>query len=158
MVEVPVLEGQTAEEAAGELVALGLVPEFSTKGDADVTGTVPAGGTKVEIGGTIVIEAVDKPVLSVGQQNAVDKAGSYLSFSAFSRSGLIEQLEFEGFTKDEATFGVENVGADWMDQAAAKAADYMEFSSFSRQGLIDQLVFEGFSKEQAAHGAAAVGF
>lgn len=29
---------------------------------------------------------------------------------AFSRSGLIDQLEFEGFTADEAEYGVTAVG------------------------------------------------
>lgn len=41
-----------------------------------------------------------------GQKNAVKKAKSYLNVSAFSRNGLVEQLKFEGFTEEEAAYGV----------------------------------------------------
>lgn len=86
------------------------------------------------------------------QENAVKKAKSYLNYSAFSRKGLIEQLEFEGFTNEEAVYGVDNVGADWNEQAVKKAKSYLNYSSFSRKGLIEQLEFEGFTHEQAVYG------
>src|SRR5690606_23693306 len=35
--------------------------------------------------------------LTSAQRNAVRKAESYLEYSAFSESGLVTQLEFEGF-------------------------------------------------------------
>ena len=34
----------------------------------------------------------------------------YLENSSFSRSGLIEQLKFEGFTTAQATYGVKKAG------------------------------------------------
>ncbi len=37
-------------------------------------------------------------------------AEQYLEFSAFSRSGLIDQLKFEGFTTEQATYGVDKAG------------------------------------------------
>lgn len=37
----------------------------------------------------------------------IKKAKQYLDFSAFSREGLIEQLEFDKFTTEQATYGVE---------------------------------------------------
>src|SRR5699024_9778782 len=46
---------------------------------------------------------------SRSQQNALDSAESYLSISAFSRSSLIDQLEFEGFSNADATWAVDNV-------------------------------------------------
>lgn len=95
--------------------------------------------------------------MTVSQENALDKAESYLSFAAFSRSGLIKQLEFEGFSTADATFAVDTVTVDWMVQAEKKAESYMEFSSFSRSSLINQLEFEGFTSEQAEHGANFVG-
>lgn len=88
---------------------------------------------------------------------AVKKAQSYLEFTAFSRSGLIEQLAYEGFSTDQATHGVDSLTVDYSAQAAKKAKSYLEFTSFSRSGLIDQLIHEGFSAEQAAAGASAVG-
>ena len=81
------------------------------------------------------------------------KAQDYLDFSAFSRSGLIDQLEFEGFPTDAATVAVDSLPIDWYEQAAKKAKDYIEFSAFSHSGLVDQLEFEGFSPDEAEHGA-----
>lgn len=95
---------------------------------------------------------------TMGQRNALSKAYDYLSIMAFSHSGLIKQLEYEGFTKDEATYGADNCGADWNEQAAKKAQDYMDIMSFSRQGLIDQLKYEGFTQSQAEYGVSAVGY
>ncbi|WP_211170714.1 Ltp family lipoprotein [Pseudonocardia bannensis] len=50
------------------------------------------------------------PTLSVSRQNAVESAESYLSFSAFSRQGLIDQLKYEGFTAAQAKHGADSVG------------------------------------------------
>jgi colicin import membrane protein len=91
------------------------------------------------------------------QENARESAESYLDVSAFSRKGLIEQLEFEGFSEADATYGVDSLNVDWNEQAAKSAESYLEFSSFSRKGLIDQLIFEGFTKAQAEYGVAQTG-
>lgn len=107
------------------------------------------------------VEETQTPVVStetVGEANAKKKAESYLSFSGFSKKGLIDQLKFEGFTTAEATYGVENIVVDWNVQAGRKAESYMSFQAFSATGLMEQLVFEGFTNEQAAYGAYVVGF
>ena len=92
-----------------------------------------------------------------GEQNALNRANDYLEFMSFSRSGLIDQLEFEGYTTSEAEYAVDNCGADWDEQAVLKAEEYLDFMSFSRSGLIDQLEFEGFTYIQASAAATAVG-
>jgi cytoskeletal protein RodZ len=102
--------------------------------------------------------AAKAQTLAIGQQQAVLKAQSYLSYTAFSRKGLIEQLVFEGFSKADATFAVGEIAPDWNEQAAKKAKSYLDYTSFSRKGLIDQLVFEGFTQAQAKYGANAVGY
>ena len=99
-----------------------------------------------------------EPDLTMGQINAIDSAESYLRFMGFSRQGLIDQLEFEGYSTDEATFAVDYLNIDWNEQAAIVAESYLDFSSFSRQGLIDQLLYEGFTQEQAEYGVNAVGY
>ena len=99
-----------------------------------------------------------QPVETISQRNAKAKASDYLRFMSFSRSGLISQLEFEGFTTDDATYGVDAIGPNWDEQAAKKAADYLDTMSFSRQGLLDQLIFEGFTPEQAEYGVSYVGY
>lgn len=95
-----------------------------------------------------------EPEFTAGQRNAISKAQNYLEFSAFSKSGLISQLAFEGFAAKDAAFAVENIEVDWMEQAAKKAASYLESSSFSQSALVEQLEFEGFTSAQARHGAA----
>ncbi len=81
-----------------------------------------------------------------------------LEYSSFSRSGLIAQLEYEGFTTTQAEYGVDAQGADWNAQAALAAASYLEYSEFSRSGLIEQLEYEGFTTTQAEYGVDAVGY
>ena len=48
--------------------------------------------------------------MTMGQKNALEKAKSYLRVSSFSYDGLIHQLEFNGFTKEQAEYGVTKVG------------------------------------------------
>ena len=96
--------------------------------------------------------------VSIGKQNALKKANEYLNVMAFSYSGLIEQLEYEGFSTEDATYAVDHCGADWMEQAAKKAEEYLNTMAFSRSGLIDQLEYEGFTSEQAKYGAEQNGY
>ncbi|MEO5315582.1 Ltp family lipoprotein [Pseudarthrobacter sp. CC12] len=94
---------------------------------------------------------------TISQQSATRKAGDYLQFTAFSRPGLIDQLVFEKYSVEDATWAVDHMTIDWNDQAAKKAKDYLKFTSFSRPGLVDQLLFEGFTPEQAEFGASTTG-
>jgi len=84
-------------------------------------------------------------------QNAVSKAEDYLDYTAFSKSGLRDQLIFEQFPEDAAQFAVDHIVVDWNEQALLKAQDYLDYSSFSNQGLYDQLLFEGFSESEAQY-------
>ena len=86
------------------------------------------------------------------QSAALSKALDYLDYTAFSRSGLVDQLEYEGFSTEDATWAVDNCGADWNQQALQTAKDYLDYTAFSYTGLIDQLEYEGFTMEQAAYG------
>ena len=96
--------------------------------------------------------------LTPSQQSAVRSAESYLSFKAFSRQGLIDQLSSEygdQFPVEDATVAVDSLNVDWLEQAMESAQSYLEFSGFSRQGLIDQLSSEfgeQFTIEQATFG------
>ena len=91
--------------------------------------------------------------ISTGEKNALKSAEQYLSFMAFSYSGLIDQLEYEGYSSEEAEYAAKNCGADWNEQAVLSAKQYLKTMSFSEDGLIEQLEYEGFTHEQAAHGA-----
>lgn len=86
------------------------------------------------------------------QSAALSTALDYLDFTAFSHSGLVDQLEYEGFSTEDATWAADNCGADWDQQALQSAKDYLDFTAFSYSGLIDQLEYEGFTTEQATYG------
>ncbi|HCU79038.1 MAG TPA: hypothetical protein DGU37_11170, partial [Microbacterium sp.] len=108
------------------------------------------------------------PQLTLGQQNAIRSARSYLDFTAFSRAGLFEQLTSEygeGFEAADAEFAIahleQNGLVDWNAEAAESAQSYLDFTSFSRQGLYDQLTSEygeQFTPEQAEYALTAVGY
>lgn len=95
--------------------------------------------------------------VTAGQKNALSKALDYLDYSPFSYSGLIKQLEYEGFSTEEATYATDNCGADWKKQASEKALDYLSYSAFSYNGLIKQLEYEGFSSDEASFAADSCG-
>ncbi|MET3953827.1 hypothetical protein ABIE52_000693 [Rhodococcus sp. OAS809] len=101
--------------------------------------------------------AKTEPGITAGQKNAVRAAKDYLAYTAFSRQGLIEQLEFENYSTDDATFAVDYIAPDWNIQAAKAAQDYLDYTAFSRQGLIDQLMFEGYTSAQAQYGVEQTG-
>lgn len=88
---------------------------------------------------------------TVGEQMAVASAKNYLRVSAFSKKGLIEQLEFEGYSIAEATYAVNNCGANWTEQAVKSAKNYLRVSAFSKKGLFEQLQFEGYLLDEATY-------
>lgn len=98
------------------------------------------------------------PSPTTGEKNALRSAREYLSFSAFSYTGLIHQLEYEGYSTEEATYAADNCNANWNEQAAKSAKEYLDMSSFSRQELINQLIYEGYTQEQAEYGVTQNGY
>lgn len=103
------------------------------------------------------VAAPPPPQGSLAKKNAVSTATNYLSFSPFSRSGLIQQLEYEQFSTEDATAAVDSLDTDWNEQAAKSAKNYLDMTSFSRGGLIDQLTYEGYTPAQAEYGVSQTG-
>ncbi len=58
---------------------------------------------------------------TVSQKNARRSAESYLRYSAFSRSGLIDQLLYEGYSQEDAEYAVGAVAVDWNEQSFKSA-------------------------------------
>lgn len=153
-------EGQQTSTCTrcGQVQTQTLPKKSHTPGDWEVTkdisispsGTVIPGEKviKCTVCGTVIEKQSFTIDLTASQRNALAKAASYLSFSAFSHKSLIEQLEYEGFSTDDATFAADHCGADWMKQAEKKAQSYLKFMSFSRSGLIEQLEYEGFTADR----------
>lgn len=98
------------------------------------------------------------PSPTTGEKNALRSAREYLNFSAFSYTGLIHQLEYEGYSTEEATYAADNCNANWNEQAAKSAKEYLDMSSFSRQELINQLIYGGYTQEQAEYGVTQNGY
>jgi len=92
--------------------------------------------------------------VETGEKNVVDEATAYLASMTFSRQGLLEQLQADGFSAEEATQGVDNCGADWNEQALIAAQSYVDTDvlSFSHDGLIAQLTADGFTDDEAVYG------
>lgn len=175
-VAVPDVVGMTLDEATSSLAGAGFTVE--TVGEAgEVESQAPSGGVEVDPGSVVTITVVDRAaqeaaaaaaaaaeaarIGTLSQQNAYTKAQSYLDMMAFSRSGLAQQLQFEGFPAEDAEFGIARIetegGVDWNAQAAAKAASYLEMMAFSRSSLVEQLQYEGFTPEQAEYGVSTTG-
>lgn len=127
--------------------------DAKAKGDADAAAKAKADAAAKAAADAAAAAAAG----TVSQQNALRKAEDYLGYTAFSRTGLIQQLEFEKYSAADATWAVDRVTVDWNKQAALKAKDYLNFTSFSHAGLVDQLVFDGFTPAQAEYGTSQAG-
>ena len=75
----------------------------------------------------------------------------------FSRSGLVDQLIFDGYTPQQAEAGVSALSVDYSQEAVESGQSYLDLSPMSRSSLIDQLVFDGYTGQQAAAAADQLG-
>lgn len=94
------------------------------------------------------------------QENARRSAEDYIEMmGGFSYEGLIEQLETgDSYTREDATWAVDNIEVDWNEQATISADRYLEIGGFSRDGLIEQLkTGDQFTQEQAEFAADTAG-
>lgn len=97
------------------------------------------------------------------QKNAARSAKNYLSFSGFSRNGLIQQLSSDagdGYALADATAAVDSLNVDWNEQAVKSAKNYLNMMGFSCKGLIEQLssrAGDKYTTAQATYGAKQAG-
>ena len=145
---------RTTTASAASVVALLLAFACNSPAVAQTVTSMPALATSAT---NSVATAPTSGPSSVSRDNAREMALDYLDYSAFSRTGLIKQLKYEGFSTADATYGADATHANWYRQAARMAADYLDYSSFSRRGLIAQLKYEGFTTSQATYGVNRVG-
>lgn len=87
---------------------------------------------------------------TASQMQAERMALQYLDYTAFSASGLVEQLVYEGFDQGEAEEAVNSLEIDWKEQATKMANNYLVTYAFSASGLAEQLVYEGFDESIAS--------
>jgi hypothetical protein len=146
-----------ADDAAAAQAKQQQEADAKAKADADAAASAAKDKAAADSAAKAKADAAAAAAVTVSQKNALNKAKSYISYTAFSHDGLVDQLVYEQFSATDATYGADNVGANWNEQAAKKAKSYMSYSSFSRGSLIDQLEYDKFTSDQAAYGANAVG-
>jgi hypothetical protein len=145
--------------AAATLIACGA---GSSKANSPVTIDKPTTSVTVSVS-TSAVPTTTTRQLTVDEQNAIRSAQSYLSFTAFSRKGLIKQLSSdagEGFSVKTATFAVDYLRIDFNEQAYKSAQSYLQMSGYSRAGLLRQLesdAGEGFTHAQATYAVDKLG-
>ena len=146
--------------------AIGAISQASGNGGSTDTGATQADKVihaDAKASGQGSAPKAAKPSYTMAQKQAIGSAKNYLSFSAFSKAGLIEQLSSkagDGYALKDARFAVNHITVDWNKQAAASAKNYLKMSSFSRAGLIEQLssaAGEKFTHAQAVYGVNKVG-
>ena len=93
------------------------------------------------------------PASASPRSQAIGMAYNYLDYTAFSKGGLADQLEYEGFSPSVAIYAVNHIRVNWRKQAVRMARNYLSYTHFSCSGLIDQLVYEQFSYANASYGA-----
>lgn len=88
------------------------------------------------------------------QKNALRAAENYLDTMPMSKQGLISQLEFDKFTREDSEWAVAHLKVDWNKQAERSAVQYVNTTGYSYEGLVDQLIQgDQFTRAQAEHGA-----
>lgn len=145
-------------KGCGCLTAIVVVLVLGMIGGSSDAGSTSTTVSKPSTAASSSISRSSEPELTMGQRNALRAAANYLSAMAFSHDGLIKQLEYEGYSAEDATYAADHCGADWNEQAAKSAKNYLDAMSFSRSGLIQQLEYEGFTASQAEYGASANGY
>jgi hypothetical protein len=128
---------------------------------------------KILLGGLVAIAAIAVPMTvaaapasaapTMAQRQAIGSAHDYLRYMAFSKQGLIDQLDSkygEGYSKAVATYAVNHIRVNWYYQAVRSAKSYLRYMHFSRSGLIQQLhspYGAKFTYGQAVYAANQVG-
>ena len=96
-------------------------------------------------------------------KNALRSAKNYLRFSGFSERGLYDQLTSEyaeQYSPEAAQYALDNVDADYFEEAEQAAKNYQDFMPMSGPALFDQLTSEygdKFTEKQAQHAVDALG-
>lgn len=108
----------------------------------------------------LALAGFEKPETTLADEaDALKAALEYITTNHYSRNNLIEKLEFDGFTQEEAEYAVANIYVDWYQMAADTAAAYLETSDYSYNGLVRRLESstDGYTHEEAVYGADIAG-
>lgn len=88
-------------------------------------------------------------------RSALNKAKMYSETMHMSKAGLYEQLTSEygeQFSKEAAQYAIDNIEADWKENALVKAKEYQDTMDMSPEAIREQLASEygeKFTQEEA---------
>lgn len=83
---------------------------------------------------------------------AARRAQDLLTVEPWSRTGLIDRLQQDGFSSMDAVTAVDSLGADWTQQAARYAGDLIGKNFFiSFEEIEASLRLAGFGPEEIAY-------
>lgn len=83
---------------------------------------------------------------------ANQRAEGAIEYAAFSKPGLVRQLQGELFTQEQATEAVEGLDVDWSIQAERSARETSQNIAISRSRLLYSLTDDGFTEVEAERG------
>jgi hypothetical protein len=89
--------------------------------------------------------------ISTGPWYATQLARIYVAGSAYSRQSVITHLINSQVSAEDAIYGVDHCGIDWMEQAAKCIKKYWISDPDYRDELIDTLKAEKFTEEEATY-------
>lgn len=93
--------------------------------------------------------------ISSDEKAALEKAKQYSDMMHMSKKRIYTQLtsEFDKFDSKSAQYAIDNVQADWNNNAYEQAKSYQTQMSMSSQAIYDQLIsqFDQFEPEQAKY-------
>lgn len=83
-------------------------------------------------------------------RQALNTAKDYIDYvGGFSKKGLKEQLDYEGYSSDAIDYAIKTLKVDYKEQCAISAENYLKnVGGFSESGLREQLSYEGFTQKQ----------
>lgn len=109
-----------------------------------------------------LLTAASAGAATVPEKNAIRAAKQYLSFEAFSKLGLIQQLSSsagDGYPHKVAVYAVNSLHENWNNEAVKSAKAYLKLEAFSCSGMIQQLsssAGDQYTKAQAEYAAKKV--
>lgn len=104
-------------------------------------------------------EPAPEPEVPAEFASALTKAEQYSNLLHMSKLGIYDQLTSEygeQFSPEAAQYAVDNITADWNQNALAKAKDYQETMAMSPAAIHDQLTSEYGEKFTAAEADYAI--
>ena len=139
---------ENAPEEPAETAVEEAPPESTASGNNPAPEERTASGNNGEERNTSTGEALNR-------DKAMESAEKHLNAEneAYSRNGLIDKLQSEGFSNTDATYAADNSNADWEEQALKSAEHHMQNETHSYNDLISVLENEKFTNDEAVYGA-----